>query len=198
LRVTHRRLWPLEHKRITRVIASIAWRSKPSKLRDYIFYNGASLKLTIINIANKMPSWVVSACDEYLKRINHGKYSCKIVEIKADKLAAKSPLENMSQEAKKIRSHIPEGSFVIALDEKGQNLDSIKFAKRLEDIALHNSSITFIIGGADGLHPDLKKEVNLQIQLSSLTFPHALVRVIILEQLYRAITILDNHPYHRE
>jgi len=156
------------------------------------------LKLTIINIANKMPSWVVSACDEYLKRINHGKYSCKIIEIKADKSAAKTPIENMFQEAKKMRAQIPDGSFKIALDEKGQSLDSIKFAKRLEDIALQNSNISFIIGGADGIHPDLKKESNLQLQLSDLTFPHALVRVIILEQLYRAITILENHPYHRE
>jgi 23S rRNA (pseudouridine1915-N3)-methyltransferase len=145
-----------------------------------------------------MPSWVVSACDEYLKRINHGKYSCKIIEIKADKSTAKATLDNMLQEAKKIRAHIPDGSFIVALDEKGQNLDSIKFAKRLESIALHNSNITFIIGGADGIHPDLKKEANIQLQLSGLTFPHALVRVIILEQLYRAITILENHPYHRE
>lgn len=145
-----------------------------------------------------MPSWVSTACDEYLKRIVHGKYSCKVIEIKADKSLAKTVLENMLQEAKKIRSQIPIGSFVVVLDEKGQNLDSIKFAKRLEDIAIHNSHITFIIGGADGIHPDLKKEANLQLQLSSLTFPHALVRVIILEQLYRAITILENHPYHRE
>ncbi|MCC2645226.1 MAG: rRNA ((1915)-N(3))-methyltransferase RlmH [Burkholderiales bacterium] len=145
-----------------------------------------------------MPSWVISACDEYLKRINHGKYSCKLVEIKADKLVARTVSQNMAHEAKKIKLHIPAGSFTIALDEKGQNLDSIRFAKRLEDIALYNTNITFIIGGADGIHPDLKKEVNLQLQLSSLTFPHALVRVIVLEQLYRAITILENHPYHRE
>jgi 23S rRNA (pseudouridine1915-N3)-methyltransferase len=156
------------------------------------------LKLTIINIANKMPSWVAEACDEYLKRINHGKYTCKIIEIKADKQLSKSALENMLQEAKKIRANIPKDSFTIALDEKGQNMNSIKFAKYLEDIALHNSHITFIIGGADGIHPDLKKEANLQLQLSSLTFPHALVRVIILEQLYRTISILENHPYHRE
>ena len=158
----------------------------------------SALKITIINIANKMPSWVIDACDEYLKRINHGKYSCKIIEIKADKQVAKITLDNMLQEAKKIRSHIPNGSFIIALDEKGQNMNSMKFAKCLEDTALHNSNITFIIGGADGIHPDLKKEANLQIQLSSLTFPHALVRVIILEQLYRVITILEKHPYHRE
>jgi 23S rRNA (pseudouridine1915-N3)-methyltransferase len=145
-----------------------------------------------------MPIWVTSACDEYLKRINHGKYLCKIIEIKADKTQAKSSLDNMLHEAKKIKAQISGDSFVIALDEKGQNFDSIKFAKKLESIALHNNHITFIIGGADGLHPALKQEVDLQLQLSSLTFPHALVRVIILEQLYRAITILEKHPYHRE
>ena len=145
-----------------------------------------------------MPAWVIAACNEYLKRINHGKYSCKVIEIKADKIAAKSALDNMFNEAKKIRAQIPQGSFVIVLDEKGQALNSIKFAKTLESIALYNSSITFIIGGADGIHPKLKEESDLQLQLSGLTFPHALVRVIILEQLYRIITILENHPYHRE
>ncbi|MCC2625430.1 MAG: rRNA ((1915)-N(3))-methyltransferase RlmH [Burkholderiales bacterium] len=156
------------------------------------------MKLTIINIANKMPSWVASSCDEYLKRINHGKYSCKIIEIKADKQPSKPTLENMLQEAKKIRANIPKDSFVIALDEKGQAMNSLKFAKYLEDISLHNSNIAFIIGGADGIHADLKKDASLQLQLSNLTFPHALARVIILEQLYRAISILENHPYHRE
>jgi 23S rRNA (pseudouridine1915-N3)-methyltransferase len=145
-----------------------------------------------------MPQWVLIACEEYLKRINHGKYSCKIIEIKADKNKSAAAIDNMLQEAKKIKAHIPENSFVIALDEKGQNLSSIKFARKLEDISLHNSNITFIIGGADGLHPAFKQEASLQLQLSGLTFPHALVRVIILEQLYRAITILENHPYHRE
>ena len=154
------------------------------------------MKFTIINIANKMPSWVEVSCHEYLKRINHGKYSCKIIELKADKTLTTT--ENMLIEAKKIKSHIPSGSFVVALDEKGQQLNSIAFAKKLEQISLHNGHITFIIGGADGIHPDLKQTANLIVQLSALTFPHALVRVIILEQLYRAITILENHPYHRE
>lgn len=145
-----------------------------------------------------MPDWVIIACAEYLKRINRGKYSCKIISIKADKTVAKSAIDNMLIEAKKIKSQIPVGSFVIVLDETGQNLNSVKFAKKLDEIALHNASITFIIGGADGIHPILKADADLALQLSSLTFPHALVRVVILEQLYRAITILENHPYHRE
>ena len=154
------------------------------------------MKFTIVNVANKMPLWVEVSCSEYLKRINHGKYSCKIVEIKADKNL--SAIDNMALEAKKIKNQIPNGSFVVALDEKGTQFTSATFAKKLEQISLHNSNITFIIGGADGLHPSIKESANLMVQLSALTFPHALVRVIILEQIYRAITILENHPYHRE
>ena len=156
------------------------------------------MKITIMNIANKMPNWVSTACDEYLTRINHGKYSCKIIELKADKNANKSALENMAIESKKIMAQIPTCSFIITLDEHGKNLPSLKFANELEKISLNNNHITFIIGGADGIHPDLKNMANLTLQLSSLTFPHALVRIIILEQIYRAITILENHPYHRE
>ncbi len=154
------------------------------------------MKFTIINVANKMPQWVDIACSEYLKRINHGKYSCKIIEIKADKHL--SAMDNMALEAKKIKTQIPSGSFVVALDEKGSEYTSISFAKKLEQISLHNHHITFIIGGADGLHPEIKQSANIMVQLSLLTYPHALVRVIILEQIYRAITILENHPYHRE
>ena len=156
------------------------------------------MKLTIINIANKMPPWIADGCAEYLKRINHGKYSCKIIEIKADKNLNKAAIDNMAIEAKKIRNHIVADSLVIILDEHGIKLNSVDFAHKLERIALNNPNITFIIGGADGVHPELKQSAHMLLQLSNLTFPHALVRIIILEQIYRAITILENHPYHRE
>jgi 23S rRNA (pseudouridine1915-N3)-methyltransferase len=156
------------------------------------------MKITIINIANKMPSWVSSACSEYLKRINHGKYSCQIVEIKSTSNPHKTSLENMELEATKITAAIPKGSFVIALDERGSMYDSISFAKFLDHTALESAHLCFLIGGSDGLHPNLRNQARAQISLSKLVFPHALVRVIILEQIYRAISILENHPYHRE
>lgn len=156
------------------------------------------MKLIIINIANKMLIWVNVACEEYLKRINFGKYSCKLIEIKATKNPAKPIIEIMKEEAQKIKAQIPEGSFVIALDEKGKQFNSVKFAGQLDSIALDYKSIVFIIGGADGIDEELKQSANLVMQLSNLTFPHALVRVILLEQIYRALTILTNHPYHRE
>ena len=96
------------------------------------------MKFTIVNVANKMPLWVEVSCSEYLKRINHGKYSCKIVEIKADKNL--SAIDNMALEAKKIKNQIPNGSFVVALDEKGTQFTSATFAKKLEQISLHNSN----------------------------------------------------------
>ncbi len=156
------------------------------------------MRITIINIANKMPDWVISACNEYLKRINHGKYNCQIVEIKADKNNKKTVLENMEYEAGKIIQAIPKDSFVIALDERGKMLDSIKFAHFLNDTAMNFRHIAIIIGGADGIHPELRNRANYQISLSNMVFPHALVRVLILEQVYRAVSILENHPYHRE
>lgn len=156
------------------------------------------MKISIVNIANKMPEWIILGCEEYLKRINHGKYSCQIIEIKADKNNKKTALENMEIEAKKIEAAIPRDSFIIALDERGKMLDSIKFAQFLDKTSVQNSSICFIIGGADGIHPELRDKANFSISLSNMVFPHSLVRVIILEQLYRAISILENHPYHRE
>jgi len=156
------------------------------------------MKINVINIANKMPGWVTLACDEYLARVNHGKYSCNIIEIKADKNPNKSVLANMENEARKIEAQIPKDSFIIALDERGKNLDSIKFARLLEETSLSYRQISFIIGGADGIHPELRAKASASISLSSMVFPHALVRVIILEQIYRAISILENHPYHRE
>ncbi len=156
------------------------------------------MKFTIINISGKIPTWILKGCDEFLKRINTHKYSCNLIEIRADKNTHKSILELMEYEAKKMQAYIPCGSFVVILDEGGLEFDSKSFAIKVEKTFLSFSHVVFIIGGANGIHPNLKNGANLIMSLSSLTFPHAMVRLIILEQLYRAITILENHPYHRE
>ncbi len=156
------------------------------------------MKINVLNFANKMPAWVQDGCNEYLKRINHGKYSCQIIEIKGDKNPHKTPVENMEAEAKKFTANLAKNSFVVVLDERGKKLNSINFAQELEKSSLNYPVIDIIIGGADGVHPELRARANVCISLSDLVFPHALVRVIILEQIYRAISILENHPYHRE
>lgn len=156
------------------------------------------MRIAIISIANKMPQWVDIASKQYLLRINHSKYHCEIKEIKSEKQSNTSKLKNMEYEAQKFENAIKKDSFLIILDENGKSYSSEKFADYLESISLQNSDITFIIGGADGIHPSLKNKANSIIKLSDLTFPHTLVRVILLEQLYRAISILNKHPYHRE
>jgi 23S rRNA (pseudouridine1915-N3)-methyltransferase len=156
------------------------------------------MKISIINIANKMPQWITVACDEYLKRINYGKYSCRMIEIKSDKNPNRSAMDVMASESKKIKVHIPFNAFIVALDEKGSVFTSKKFAHKLEQISQDYPNIVILIGGADGLHPELKQMAHLILQLSTFTLPHGIVRVVILEQIYRALTILDNHPYHRD
>ena len=111
---------------------------------------------------------------------------------------AREAASRMAEEAAAISSHIPEKSIVVALDERGQNLDSTVFARHLGRWRDEGSAHTiFVIGGADGLSPELRRRAKLAIAFGSATWPHQMVRVMLLEQLYRAATILAGHPYHR-
>ena len=156
------------------------------------------MKISIINIANKAPTWVDNACTDYLNRINTDKYYCNLIDIKSSKKSYMNSQIKMQEEAKKILSVMPKNSFIIVLDENGKDYNSINFANEINNILLENNHLTFIIGGSDGIDKNLKKNANLIIKLSSLTFPHLFVKILILEQIYRTITILNNHPYHRE
>ena len=111
---------------------------------------------------------------------------------------AREAASRMAEEAAAISSHIPEKSIVVALDERGQNLDSTVFARHLGRWRDEGSAHTiFVIGGADGLSPELRRSAKLAIAFGSATWPHQMVRIMLLEQLYRAATILAGHPYHR-
>ncbi len=96
--------------------------------------------------------------------------------------------ENMEQEASKIRQAIPNGCYVVILDEKGKIFTSTEFANHINSVSINYSHVCFIIGGADGIDKNLKSNANFVLQLSQFTFPHGLVRVIMLEQIYRAIS----------
>jgi len=111
---------------------------------------------------------------------------------------ARDPATRIAEEAAAIAAAIPEKSALVALDERGQNIDSAGFARQLgrwrdDQVA----STIFTIGGADGLSPDLQRKAKLRIAFGSATWPHQMVRVMLLEQIYRAATILSGHPYHR-
>ncbi|MGY8666695.1 23S rRNA (pseudouridine(1915)-N(3))-methyltransferase RlmH [Bradyrhizobium sp. UFLA05-109] len=111
---------------------------------------------------------------------------------------ARDTAARMAEEAAAISSHIPDKSVIVALDERGQNLDSTVFARNLSRWRDEGSAHTiFVIGGADGLSPELRRKAKLVIAFGAATWPHQMVRVMLLEQLYRAATILAGHPYHR-
>lgn len=144
-----------------------------------------------------MPAWAREAYTEFNKRLP-GDLRLKLVEIPPVTRSKTLSMEKITvEEDKRIRAAIPDNSWIIVLDEKGSQFDSRSLAKKITLWQRQGRKISFIIGGADGLHENLKKSADLIWSLSSLTLPHALVRVILAEQVYRAWSILNNHPYHR-
>lgn len=156
------------------------------------------MRFNIISIGNKMPSWVGNAFQEYQKRFSPP-FSIHLIEIpdKKTEQDKKDKKKDSDKNDKIIFSHIPKGAYSIALDEKGQVWNSEKFSKKIESLQLETSEIYFIIGGADGLSNHCLQNVRDCWSLSHLTFPHPLVRVILIEQLYRAVSLIKHHPYHR-
>jgi|UniRef100_UPI0040474E72 23S rRNA (pseudouridine1915-N3)-methyltransferase len=147
------------------------------------------MRLTIISVGHKMPDWVTTVTQDYLKRMP-ADCSIEIKEIKPDL--------NPAKEGIKITAAIPKGARVIALDERGKDQTTQHLANQLAEWRQDGLDIAFLIGGADGLDAQLKANASSIWRLSSMTLPHAMARVILVEQLYRAWTILQGHPYHRE
>ncbi len=141
-----------------------------------------------------MPAWVQSASDDYTKRMPR-RWQFKVREF-AQAQGDSSELI-MSKEADVLLDAIPEKAHVIALDNRGVAWSTEQVSKQLEAWQELGKSLIFIIGGADGLHPRVRDRANQMWSLSNLTYPHPLVRVVLVEQLYRAQSLLDNHPYHR-
>lgn len=155
------------------------------------------MKLRILSVGHKMPDWVEAGCREYLKRMPR-ELSLEIVEIKPDKRAAgKNSLQIQEAEAKRILEAAGR-DYIIVLDEHGQEVTTLQLADRMQKWLGDGRDVALVIGGADGLHPDVKARADWLWSLSKLTLPHAMVRVLLAEQLYRAWSVLNNHPYHRE
>jgi 23S rRNA (pseudouridine1915-N3)-methyltransferase len=119
-------------------------------------------------------------------------------EIKpVDRSGSRSAETVMAMERSRIEAVIPKGSRVVALDERGQDLTSAQLAKNLAQWQQGGTDVTFVIGGADGLDAQFKQQADMLLRISSLTLPHGMVRVLLAEQLYRAWSITQHHPYHR-
>jgi 23S rRNA (pseudouridine1915-N3)-methyltransferase len=155
------------------------------------------MKLRIISVGHKMPSWVETACAEYTKRMPR-EATVEIIDIKPEKRAAGNSTEKIQLiEAKRILEAVGK-DFCIALDERGQEVTTLQLADKFKDWQASSRDVALIIGGADGLHTSVKQKADWLWGLSKLTLPHAMVRVLLVEQLYRAHSVITNHPYHRE
>ena len=157
------------------------------------------LNINIICVGKIKEKYLSDAIKEYSKRLS--KYcNLKIIELQDEKLPSKlynsTILEIKSKESKKIIDSIKKDSYVISLDLKGKEMSSEEFSKKIDNISLINSTITFIIGGTLGLTDDILQMSNEKICFSKMTFPHQLIRVFLLEQIFRAFKISKNETYH--
>lgn len=158
------------------------------------------LTIEIICIGKIKEKYLQEAMSEYCKRLS--KY-CKlnITELADEKIPDKVNVNLSNQikekECSKILSHIRKDSFIIALDLKGTQFSSENFSKKIDEISMENSHITFIIGGSLGLTSNLLSSCNLKISFSKMTFPHQLFRVLLLEQIFRAFKISNGETYHK-
>jgi len=156
------------------------------------------LKLFIVAVGNKAPAWVVSGFVEYAKRMPP-EARIELIEVKPEpREAGKTPAQMMAAEAKRILAAVPQGAKLVALDERGKDASTKDLAAKISTWQREGDDVAFIIGGPDGLADEVKTRATYMLRLSSLTLPHALVRVILAEALYRAISLNQGHPYHRE
>ena len=144
-----------------------------------------------------MPGWVEDGCKEYLKRMPR-EFSVELVEIRPDKRAAGRNSDQVQEAEGKRILEAAGRDYLIALDEHGQEVTTLQLADRMQKCLSDGRDVSLVIGGADGLHTDVKRRADWLWSLSKLTLPHAMVRVLLAEQLYRAWSVLSNHPYHRE
>ena len=153
--------------------------------------------LRVIAVGTRMPAWVDAAVEEFSKRMPP-ELRIDWKPVKAEpRTGGGSPAQWKAREAQRIRDALPGGARLVLLDERGTDLDSAGLARRLAAWRREASACALVIGGPDGLDPALLDEADETLRLSSLTLPHALVRVLLAEQLYRAWSITQNHPYHR-
>ena len=158
------------------------------------------LNIHIVCVGKIKENYLKDAIDEYSKRLSR---YCKLnfIELPDEKIPEKLNLslesEIKGKEAKQILSHLPKDSFKIVLDLKGKEFSSEEFSEKLDELSMENSHISFIIGGSLGLTKEVIENCNLKICFSKMTFPHQLIRVFLLEQIFRAFKISHGETYHR-
>jgi 23S rRNA (pseudouridine1915-N3)-methyltransferase len=155
------------------------------------------MKLLIVAVGQRVPDWAQTAYDDYAKRFPP-ELRVELKAVKTEPRGSKTLETLLSAERERIEAAIPRGSRIVALDERGTTLTTKALAQQLNEWQLESDDVALVIGGPDGLDPAFRAAAHQRIRLSDLTLPHALVRVLLIEQLYRAWSVNANHPYHRE
>ncbi|AOF85923.1 putative SPOUT methyltransferase family protein [Hydrogenophaga sp. RAC07] len=155
------------------------------------------MKLLIVAVGQRVPDWAQTAYDDYAKRFPP-ELRVELKAVKTEPRGSKTLETLLSAERERIEAAIPRGSRIVALDERGTTLTTKALAQQLNEWQLESDDVALVIGGPDGLDPGFRAAAHQRIRLSDLTLPHAMVRVLLIEQLYRAWSVNANHPYHRE
>ena len=156
------------------------------------------MRIHLITVANKAPAWVTEGFNDYAKRMPP-EARLVLVEVKPEpREGGKTAVQMMAAEARRILAAVPKGATLVALDERGRDTSTKALAQLLASWLAGGSDVALIVGGPDGLAPEIKSKASVLLRLSSLTLPHALVRVVLAEALYRAWSVVKGHPYHRE
>ncbi len=155
------------------------------------------MKLLIVAVGQRVPDWAQTAWDDYAKRFP-SELKVELKAVKTEPRGSKTLEALYAAERERIEAAIPRGCRIVALDERGSNLSTVALAAKLRHWQLEADDVALVIGGPDGLDPQFKQMAHERLRLSDLTLPHAMVRVLLIEQLYRAWSVNANHPYHRE
>jgi 23S rRNA (pseudouridine1915-N3)-methyltransferase len=155
------------------------------------------VKFQVVAVGHRMPGWVKEGVEDYVRRMPRD-FPCSITEIKPEARTGKDVSRVLAAESARIETALPGACIRVILDERGDLLTTARLADKFKVWMQDGRDVGFVIGSADGLDPQLKKSADLLLALSAFTLPHGLARVVLVEQLYRAFTLLNNHPYHRE
>lgn len=155
------------------------------------------MKLLLVAVGQRQPAWADTAYEDFAKRFPP-EMRLELKAVKAETRGSKTAAQLMGAEAARIEAALPKGVRRIVLDERGDRVTTVQLASRMEAWQRDGRDAAILIGGPDGLDPALKQTADETLRLSDLTLPHAFVRVLVAEALYRAWTVMVNHPYHRE
>lgn len=156
------------------------------------------MRVAIVSVGHRMPAWIQAGFGEYVKRLPP-EIRVELVELKPEeRTSGKTVAKAVALEGERMLAALAPGSTVFALDERGRAVTTQGLSVMLAGWMREGAAPAFLIGGADGLSEEVKARADKLVSLSAMTLPHGLVRVLLAEQLYRAWSILANHPYHRD